>query len=239
MKRSLQMAFLAVVLAGSLQAAEPSTLSDCSLSGWNLARMPSRHSLRLEQMPNGSCAVRLTILPQDKQISEGWRAEIKDPLFPPVGSEVRYSFRSYIPHETLNNTDAGFVVTQWHDSKNEGVPTQRPPLSHRVNKGQFLIALWNQEIWDRQGVDGEGLILFQMPVPADRWVQFEYKVRWSPASDGYVEGWIDGKHLISYHGPIGYPDDHTAPYLKMGIYTVHRFRGPLSVLHRDFFRELL
>ena len=54
-------------------------------------------------------------------------------------------------------------------------------------------------------------------MPKGVWHDFVYHIKWSYKDDGFVEGWLNGKKIIDYRGPVGYNDDQGI-YFKIGVY---------------------
>jgi hypothetical protein len=54
------------------------------------------------------------------------------------------------------------------------------------------------------------------PVRKDTWYDFAYFVRWSAGEDGFIEGWVNGEHKLSHHGPTLYAGQGC--YLKLANY---------------------
>ncbi len=48
------------------------------------------------------------------------------------------------------------------------------------------------------------------------WYDFVYHVRWSSASDGFIEAWVNGRLVLSHRGPTLYPGQNV--YLKLANY---------------------
>jgi hypothetical protein len=83
--------------------------------------------------------------------------------------------------------------------------------------------------------DGTGRVLYeQKDFPKGVWHDFVYRVRWTYRSDGLVEGWLDGKRIIDYRGPVGY-NDSDGPYFKFGLYH-HGGEKPFVVYHDEYRR---
>jgi hypothetical protein len=64
--------------------------------------------------------------------------------------------------------------------------------------------------------DGQRL-LWSAPVERGRWVDWEFRVRWSWRSDGLIEVRRDGETIVRATGANTYRD-LVAPYMKFGVY---------------------
>lgn len=229
-----------LLLANTVGASEGPTisnLSDCSTQGWNLKRIKDKSAFGFISSAEG-CQARFAIQANQKKISDGWRAELTDPLLVAPGSELSYEFETYVPSTSKREDLAGFVVAQWHDL---GVPNgeiQRPPVSVRIRGDEMTFELWNSE---HLAIDStaEGIPLFALKNPFDRWVKIQLKAKWSDDETGFLNLIVDGVPVANYKGPIGYKTDLRSPYFKFGVYTVHPFEGVLEVFHRGYSRQLL
>jgi hypothetical protein len=68
-----------------------------------------------------------------------------------------------------------------------------------------------------------------------RWLDLAYHVRFSPTSAGFLEAWMDGRQVVSYRGPLGYPDGGRRVHFHIGLYRDH-LPMPMTVLIRHFRR---
>lgn len=226
---------LTLVSPGSM--ALPSSLTNCSANGWSLKRISVEEAFQFTPM-NEACAAKFSIEPNHDQISDGWRAEIEDPIRFPHGTVTTYEFSTYLPGQLKGEDTPNLVLAQWHDNKVPGVQAQRPPFSLRLRGGRIVLPLFNQRVVDRQGLEGKGQILFSQPAQYEKWTRWRFRVFWSPTEKGSLEAWMNGKRVVQYRGPIGYDQDITAPYFKLGIYTTESFNKPLWVYHTGYRRTL-
>ena len=194
--------------------------------------------------------IRFEIRPENPEINQGRRAELRDMLDAVAGEEVWYRFSTLVPRDFPKGAPQ-VVVAQWHEQLAQGEPSRRPPLAHRLVDGVFIVTLWNEETYDRSDGKGHGIILFQDPGYAFGSVyEYVYRIVWSPVGQGNVTGWRREQacsfadtackpghwhRFISYRGPIGY-EVAKGYYFKFGIYTVRPFESPLIVYHRAYQR---
>jgi hypothetical protein len=65
-------------------------------------------------------------------------------------------------------------------------------------------------------------------ITKNRWYDFNYHVKWSANSDGYMIAWLNGRKVMSYSGPTLYSG--IPCYLKLANY--HAANGSsVSVIH--------
>jgi len=194
--------------------------------------------------------IRFEIRPENPQINQGRRAELRDMLDAVAGQEVWYRFSTLVPLDFPKNAPQ-VVLAQWHEQLAEGEPSRRPPLAHRLIDGVFIVTLWNDQIYESSGGKGNGIVLFQDPSYALGSVyDYVYRIVWAPVGQGSVTGWRREKacsfaepackpgrwhRFIAYGGPIGY-EVAKGYYFKLGIYTVRPFTSPLTVYHRAYQR---
>ena len=195
-------------------------------------------------------AVKFTITPYDDEISDGVRAELRDMHVAKNGDVVWYRFSSLLPKDFPIDADHRLVLSQWHEKTQEGVDSLRPPLSHRLWNGRFVITLWNNERVTAQGVNGDGRILYETDsFSLGEFHEFIYKVRWSGDDDGEVLAWkrecpiLDNgcsqgsgwRNIIRYTGSTGYRDDEVKGYyFKLGLYTVTPFDVTFNAFHMNY-----
>lgn len=231
--------------AGTRQFQSISTLSDCGhFNGWNLKRIPKLpHSLTELKVGehNGDqfCSARFELRETDPQINDGWRSELSDPFIPKVETQMTYGFSTFIPSAGIKGIEQ-LVIAQWHDNKLSGVPSQRPPLSIRIRDNKLVVPIWNNKIHLNLGQSGLGKVIYEIPIPTDRWINFVVDVNWREDNRGFVRLYVDNRLVARYQGPIGYKADITAPYFKIGAYTTRRFIDTqIVVLHTDYTRNIL
>lgn len=215
-------------------------------------RLVDCHSATLVEVSHEagkSRAVRFTISPFDEKISDGTRAELRDMHEAVNGDVTWYRFGTLLPRDFAIDADHRLVLSQWHERVREGGDSLRPPLSHRLWNGRFVVTLWNKDRIARLGLEGDGQVLFDLP-QLERGVfhDFVYKIGWSPHDDGAITGWMrtcpalsadcaDGtwQQIIDYKGSTGYESSKIKSYyFKLGLYTVTDFEVPFTAYHRDY-----
>jgi hypothetical protein len=236
MKRYI-FSIIAGLLLLPLAQANFSTLSDCRLRGWDTSRAKQDHSLEIVEREDG-CAARFEIRSGETKIHSGWRAEIKDRAPLREGATIRYKFETFLPSELQKAGTTRLVLAQWHDKKTHGRPAQRPPLTVRLDKGKLIFVLFNQRILDEMGNDSKGVTIASVPAAWNKWTEIEVRARWEATNFGLIDIYVNGKFVRRFKGPTAYPGDRYSPYFKLGIYTVHGFKGSAHVLHRKVSRRI-
>lgn len=223
-----------------------------SISTLRLVNCDSAELIEFEYDSVVQRLMRFKISPTDRKISSGVRAELRDFLTSSNGEEAWYRFATFLPETFPLEAKHRLVLTQWHEhirDDREAIAI-RPPLSHRLWDGRFVVTLWNAERLETHGPKGDGEILFEIP-RIDRGVfyEFVYRIRWSAGDDGEIDAWLrrcpalsqdcdDGtawQEIISYRGATGYGSDLVDfYYFKLGLYTVTDFDVPFIAYHRDY-----
>lgn len=215
-------------------------------------RLVNCNSAKLIELSYGgekSSTVKFTIDPFDEKISDGVRAELRDMHEAGNGDETWYRFSTLLPEDFPVDAKHRLVLSQWHERVREGQESLRPPLSHRLWNGRFVVTLWNKERIEKRGMEGDGEILFDRP-ELERGIfhEFVYKILWSPEKDGTITGWTrkcpiltpacEGSNwteIIRYEGATGYDSSKIKSYyFKLGLYTVTDFEVPFTAYHRNY-----
>ena len=111
-----------------------------TLDGWTLTRLVGSHSavIQSEHVRVGTRACRFELRPGD-YISQGHRAELRDPLNAPFDVPVWYGFSTLIPPEFPVEEGVGCVLAQWHDQAKLGDPSGKPPIAIRYRGGDLFL----------------------------------------------------------------------------------------------------
>ena len=195
-----------------------------TLAGWNTRRLVHADSAVVQDHVEGRRAVRIELRPGD-YVSEGWRAELRDPYLARVGQDLWYGFSTLVPTDYPIGEDNSCMLAQWHDWTNP----VRPMLANRFNKGTFYVTHDNAGIEER--------VLYQEPAFARGvWHDFVYHARWSEGPDGFIEGWIDGRKVVEFRGSTLYPGSKLGPYFKFGVYCTTDVKVPHVAYDADYSR---
>jgi Polysaccharide lyase len=193
---------------------------------------------------------RFMIHPFDEQISQGVRAELRDMHEAKNGEEIWYRFATLIPSSAPLEAKHRLVLAQWHERMRDGMESLRPPLSHRLWDGRFVVTLWNNWRVQERGREGDGEILFEIPrIERELFYDFVYKIKWADDEEGEIEGWMrtcpalnvecgDGtswQKIIGYRGSTGYESEVVKSYyFKFGLYTVSDLDVSFTAFHKNY-----
>lgn len=228
---------------------DPAELPD-NISTKRLANCNSAEVVTAEYHGEEIGAVKFTISPDDKQISSGVRAELRDLHVAQNGDETWYRFATLVPKDFPMDAEHRLVLAQWHERMQEGQDSLRPPISHRMWDGRFVVTLWNKQRVAEIGKKGDGAILYDLPsLKQGVFHDYVYKVIWTPDDNGQIVAWhrecpvldtgdCDGgswSRIIDYTGSTGYDNTSVSGYyFKLGLYTVTDFDVPFTAYHRGY-----
>jgi hypothetical protein len=130
-----------------------------------------------------------------------------------INEEYWYGLRIFVP--TTWRVDNSYeVVTQWH-----GLNTG-PPISLRMdNLGVSAGLHGSTQMADHWllMVPGKHIDLGLISPSVGQWVDWVFRIRWSPDSGGRITVWSNKRWVADVSGPTMYPDTF-GPYWKFGIY---------------------
>ncbi|HEX6996411.1 MAG TPA: polysaccharide lyase [Gammaproteobacteria bacterium] len=142
----------------------------------------------------------------------------------PFGQERWYRFSVFVetlgepagePGALTDNT----VVAQWHSSPDPlfaGEKGRGPSLALRIQGGRWGITYgWDSSFASSDAAAGDWH--WAGEVATGRWIDWEFRVRWSYGADGLTEVWRDGEPVFRREGPNTY-HDLRGVYLKLGLY---------------------
>jgi Polysaccharide lyase len=139
------------------------------------------------------------------------RAELSeaDHLHLPTGTDVWYGFALHLPLD-FPVVDRRLVLGQWKQGCGDCTADHSPGVANRYRNGVFSITI---QAGDRR------VILFEEKADIrGRWNQLIYHLRLTPQPDGFLRAWFNGRQVVDYRGPLGYPDDLDRVYFKIGLY---------------------
>lgn len=209
---------------------------------WDISRvLRDGHSFQILPAPLFAAqrAGRFEIRKEDTPIYMGRRSELRDPFVADKYSVTCNSFSTLVDESFVAEGLPSVVLAQWHEVVAEGSDPKRPPLSIRVVGNEIHLILWNDEIISEHGIDGQGKVIAKIPLIKGEWFDWGIIANWSSESDGFVEFYVNGKLQTRFSGPTGYKEDEFGPYFKLGIYTVHDFKKPLVVWHKEYQRSVI
>ena len=158
---------------GNADLSQPGDLAAGDWHLWSRKRIVTPHALRFVADVHGLSAARFEIRPDDPKVSDGYRAELRDAYVASPGEEIWYRFSTLIPAQVAD-ADESLVLAQWHDRKTRGRPARRPPLALRLVRGALRVTLWNDAVFEEQGMFGAGRIIYETREFArDQWLDVD------------------------------------------------------------------
>jgi hypothetical protein len=139
------------------------------------------------------------------------RAELSeaDHLHLPIGTDVWYGFSLYLPPD-FPVVDRRLVLGQWKQGCGDCTADHSPAIANRYRNGVFSITVQNG---DRR------VVLFEEKADIrGQWNHLVYHLKLVPSPDGFLHVWFNGRQVVDYRGPLGYPDDLDTVYFKIGLY---------------------
>jgi hypothetical protein len=182
----------------------------------------------------GTKACRFEIRPGDR-VSQGLRAELRDWYNAPFETDTWYGFSTYLPRDFAPPRGVGVVLAQWHDQAELGDPAGKPPLAIRYLDGVLRFTGAFSEVASQN--PDRRYVFHELPdVPRETWLDFVFRIHWSRAGDSSIDGYLGGKKLFRFDGPLGYRNEIKGPYFKLGVYASGEIDGPLVVYHDNYSR---
>ena len=127
----------------------------------------------------------------------------------PTGTDVWYSFQLYVPTD-FPVVDRRLVLGQWKQACGDCTADHSPAIANRYRNGVFSITI--------QDGDNRVVLFEEKSDIRGRWNQLVYHLRLIPRPDGFLQAWLNGRQVVDYQGPLGYPDDLESVYFKIGLY---------------------
>src|SRR5262249_60099038 len=146
----------------------------------------------------------------------------------PIETDAWYAISLYLPAD-FPVVDRRLVIGQWiQPSWDPRVHVTRSPLvANRFRAGVFSIT--------RQDGSTRVAAFEESRDIRGRWIRLAYHLRFALDSGGRLEAWMDGRQVVRYRGPLGYPDAQAHAYFRIGLYRDH-LPMPMTLLVRDFCR---
>src|SRR5262245_27205609 len=155
----------------------------------------------------------ITLRTGDMAVSGGVseRAELSehDRYHLPTGTDVWYSFQLYVPTD-FPVVDRRLVLGQWKQACGDCTADHSPAIANRYRNGVFSITI--------QDADKRVVLFEENADIRGRWNQLVYHLKLTPRPDGFLQAWLNGRQVVDYRGPLGYPDDLDSVYFKIGLY---------------------
>ena len=207
-----------------------------TLEGWSVKRLAADHSavIQSEVVRVGTRACRFELRPGD-YVSQGYRAELRDPLNAPLEHPIWYGFSSLVAADYPVEDGVPCVLAQWHDQAVLGEPSGKPPIAIRYRHGRLTVT----GAWAKvASPDPDRRYEFaSLPgFPRGVWHDFVFRVLWSRHGVSEVQAWLDGEGLFDWRGPLGYENEAEGPYFKFGVYCAGPIERPHVVYHDNYSR---
>lgn len=207
-----------------------------TFEGWSVKRLAAGHSavIQSEVVRTGTRACRFELRPGD-YVSQGHRAELRDPMNAPLEEAVWYGFSTFIAPQHCVSQGVGLVLAQWHDQAKLGDPSGKPPIAIRYRDGRLRVTGAHgkfaspnpDECYEFAGVDN-----FRLGV----WHDFVFRVFWSRHGASEIRAWLNGEPFIDWRGPLGYENEAEGPYFKLGVYCSPPDARPVVAYHDNYSR---
>ena len=209
-----------------------------SINFSNFSCDPPQAQLKQAQIVGapGLGAGRFAVLFEVPRAPDSFRSELCLPA--EDGFQERwYGERMMVPCEwVFDPNPAASIVMQWHALRGNWRPTF-PNLAISIGNTNWII---RQSFGSAQQPTRTSKIISE-PVARGVWVSWVVHAKWSPAADGLLQIWKDGKLVLETKGPNVYSTIGLAytPYLKTGIYHPYWRMDQKSSEQKDtFFKEV-
>lgn len=134
----------------------------------------------------------------------------------PIGKDIWFAF-SMTVQSGLPSIANWTVVGQLHHSPNIGDGRGSPPFAQYIFPGKtFVIAIRHSNEIPLRTNPPIKILFSDNNIRLNHTYTFIYRLRYSYV-DGALDAWRDGRKIVRYRGPLGYPAS-VGPYLKFGIY---------------------
>jgi len=151
------------------------------------------------------------------------RAELDSGKHPVLDQDLWYGFSFLVPPEfPIVNTR--LVLTQWKQSGLEGSPV----VAQRYVGGRHFVTI--RDLSTR----GRWRKKYSLPdIVAGRWNDMVYHIRFAADDTGFVEIWMNGKHVARFDGPTAALRGQGQFYHKMGLYR-DRMAEPMTMYFDNY-----
>jgi peptide/nickel transport system ATP-binding protein len=207
-----------------------------TLDGWSAKRLSAPHSavIQSEVARTGRRACRFELRPGD-YVSQGHRAELRDPYNVVWDEEVWYGFSTRLSEDFWLPENIGCVFAQWHDQAKLGDPSGKPPIAIRYRAGRlFVTGAYGRVASPEPDIRYEFASVAAFPRGV--WHDFVFRVFWSRHGCSEIEAWLNGGKLIDWRGPLGYENEEEGPYFKLGLYWSPVGARPIVAYHDNYSR---
>jgi len=131
-----------------------------------------------------------------------------------VGTTIWVAYSMYVVRADQQN---GSIIGQLHGTGITGPGSAATvPFYASVYHNNILYSV--QGSTENPVVDVPAVTNIQVvPLVTNTWINFVHKIKFGPSGDGTLDSWVNGAHLVSYTGVIGFSMDN-GTYWKYGWY---------------------
>ncbi len=196
---------------------------------WDTDRFePGAVTMQSDVVRSGHGAAKVVVRSRDKFEAgvqgdkDSERAELREPdrLIAKEDRTYEQAFSMLIPTD-FPIVPVRLVIAQWKQDCNghANCDNDSPVVALRYTAGVLQIT---HQIARARKRD----VLFESAEELrGKWTDFRFRVRFTTQENGLVQGWINGKQVVDFHGANAYPEDaesgYAKPsrfYFKMGLY---------------------
>lgn len=207
-----------------------------TFDGWSVKRLAASHSARIQEdvVRIGNRACRFELRPGD-YVSQGHRAELRDPYNAIWGETVWYGFSTMLAPDLALPDNVGCVFAQWHDQAKLGDPSGKPPIAIRYRGGRlFITGAYGEIAGPVADIRYEFASIAAFPLGV--WHDFVFRVLWTRHGASEIEAWLNGRRIVGWRGPLAYENEAEGPYFKLGVYWSPPGPDPIVVYHDNYSR---
>jgi Polysaccharide lyase len=132
------------------------------------------------------------------------------------------------------------VIAQWKQvCEWSRCQPQNPVLAIRYQGGELTVT--------RQDEGGKSVLYSTKEEIRGRWLDFQFETRFSRERNGeragYIDGWLNGEPIVSYHGATAYQEqrgypEHGYVYFKTGLYR-DEMQRPMTIYVDEYRKDEL
>jgi hypothetical protein len=207
-----------------------------AFDGWTVTRLCGAHSAAIQSdvVRVGTRACRFELRPGD-YVSQGHRAELRDPYNVVWDETVWYGFSTLIDRGFQLPEAMGCVLAQWHDQAKLGDPSGKPPIAIRYRgRRLFVTGAYGREASPDPDIRYEFASFADFPRGV--WHDFVFRVFWSRHGVSEIEAWLNKRRFIAWSGPLAYENEVQGPYFKLGVYWSPPGPKPIVVYQDNYSR---
>ncbi len=207
-----------------------------TLAGWSTIGLPGPHAavVQSEVARVGTRSCRFELRPGD-YVSQGHRAELRDPFNAILEEPVWYGFSTRLAADFPTADGVPCVLAQWHDQAVKGDPSGKPPIALRYRDGTLRVTGAHAPYATPEPETRYELARVTN-FPRGVWHDFVFRVFWSRFGQSEVQAWLDGEEFIDWRGPLGYRNQAVGPYFKLGVYCSGPIEQPHVAYHDNYSR---